>query len=266
MKLEIKDVSFSYGKDRILFKNVSFTLDKGRIFSVLGANGAGKSTLLKCIANLLRPCRGEICLDGVSLHRMEQREVARKIGYVPQTHTAAYGYLVRDFVVMGRAPYLRAFEKPSGEEYRMAEEVLEEMEIIHLADRPYTELSGGEAQKVMIARTIVQQPDIILMDEPTNHLDYGNQMRMMKMIMKLAGKGFGILMTSHMPDHVLLLEGEVGILNDEGEFITGKAADIMTEDNLSRLYRAKLDLVFMEELNRKICICKDVCDDYRETV
>ena len=67
-------------------------------------------------------------------------------------------------------------------------------------------------------------------------------------------------------DHVLLLEGEVGILNDEGEFITGKAADIMTEDNLSRLYRAKLDLVFMEELNRKICICKDVCDDYRETV
>lgn len=78
MKLEIKDVSFSYGKDRILFKNVSFTLDKGRIFSVLGANGAGKSTLLKCIANLLRPCRGEICLDGVSLHRMEQREVARK--------------------------------------------------------------------------------------------------------------------------------------------------------------------------------------------
>ena len=88
----------------------------------------------------------------------------------------------------------------------------------------------------------------------------------MKMIMKLAGKGFGILMTSHMPDHVLLLEGEVGILNDEGEFITGKAADIMTEDNLSRLYRAKLDLVFMEELNRKICICKDVCDDYREIV
>ena len=67
-------------------------------------------------------------------------------------------------------------------------------------------------------------------------------------------------------DHVLLLEGEVGILNDEGEFITGKAADIMTEDNLSRLYRAKLDLVFMEELNRKICICKDVCDDYREIV
>ncbi len=254
MILEVKDLAFGYKKDERLFEHVNFSLEKGEIFSILGANGAGKSTMMNCIANLLKPEEGEIFLKGKNLKELSIREVSRIIGYVPQMHTPAYGYEARDFVVMGRAPYLEFFEQPSQKDYDLVNETMEELGILKLAHRPYTELSGGERQQVSIARAIVQQPDIILLDEPTNHLDYGNQLRMMRLIQKLSGKGYTIMITSHMPDHVLLLGGKVGMLGDDGSFTSGTNDDILTEENLKRLYQVDVHLVYMEQLKRKVCI------------
>lgn len=254
MKLEVKNLGFGYRPDVPLFKNVNFSLEKGEIFSILGANGAGKSTMMNCIANLLKPDTGEILLDGLKMSGMSPAMVARHMSYVPQIHTPAYGYEVLDFVVMGRAPYIGAFSQPSAADYELAEQALEELGIQKLAQRSYTELSGGERQQVTIARAIVQQPDIILLDEPTNHLDYGNQLRMIRLIKKLSGKGYGILITSHMPDHILLLGGRAGLLRDDGCLLTGPVEEVVTEKNLNDLYHVNVHMVYVKEVGRNVCI------------
>ncbi len=261
MILEVRNLSYGYQKNHLLFRDVNFSSEKGEIFAILGANGAGKSTMMNCIANLLNPLEGEILLNGKPLPELSIREVSRIIGYVPQMHTAAYGYEARDFVVMGRAPYLNFFQQPSKKDYALVDETLEELGIAKLAHRPYTKLSGGERQQVSIARAIVQQPDIIMLDEPTNHLDYGNQLRMMHLIQKLSKKGYTIIITSHMPDHVLLLGGKVGILNTDGSFLTGKGEEIITEENLRRIYQVDVYLTYMKELGRKVCVSGGICHE-----
>lgn len=109
MILEVKDLSFSYHNNKQVFSNVNFSLDAGEILTILGPNGAGKSTLLNCLANLLHPSSGQVMLEGRNIKDIGLKEVAKILGYVPQTHTPAYGYNVRDFVVMGRSPYLGMF-------------------------------------------------------------------------------------------------------------------------------------------------------------
>lgn len=254
MLVEVNNLAFGYRNDKLLFHNVSFTLDQGSVLSILGPNGAGKSTLLNCLANLLTPQSGEIKLKGKRLNEMKLVEVAQILGYVPQIHTPAYAYTVREFAVMGRAPYLGLFQRPSPEDYYLVDEVLKDLGIAHLSDRPYTELSGGERQLVTIARAIVQQPDIIMLDEPTAHLDYGNQLQIVKLIRKLANKGFAIIMTTHTPDHAILLDDQVGVLDYNGELTVGASEEILTEERLRKLYRSDLYLVYVEEVGRKVCV------------
>ena len=254
MILKVENLTFGYHNEIPLFRNVNFSLKKGEIFSILGANGAGKSTMMNCIANLLEPHGGAIYLKGQKMSEMPLKKVAQCIGYVPQIHMPAYGYEVRDFVVMGRAPYIGMFSHPSASDYQLADEILEDFGISRLAHRPYIELSGGERQQVTIARAIVQQPDIILLDEPTNHLDYGNQLRMSHLIKRLSSKGDGIIITSHIPDHVLLLDGRVGLLGADGSLMTGTTDEILTEENLKNLYHVDVHMVYVEEVKRKVCI------------
>lgn len=254
MRLEVSDLCFAYGKGNRLLKNVCFTLKKGEIFSILGPNGAGKSTLLNCIMNLLTPESGLIRVHGQPLASMDVREIAKTIGYVPQTHSLVYDYSVRDFVVMGRTPYLAAFQQPSAKDYTLVDAVLEQLGIARLSDRPYTALSGGERQQVTIARTLVQRPQIIILDEPTSYLDYGNQIRVLQLIKSLADDEYSIIMTTHMPDHALRLGGKVGILDRGGQFSVGKTEEILTQERLSDLYTSDIRLVYVEELGRSICI------------
>lgn len=176
------------------------------------------------------------------------------MGYVPQNHVPAYAYSVRDFVVMGRAPYLGTFQQPSEEDYALTDQVLEEMGMSELAFRPYTNISGGERQQAVIARAIVQQPELILFDEPTNHLDYGNQLNMIQMIRRLADKGYSIILTTHMPDHAIILNGKVGVLSPDGSFCCGSTEELMQEELLCRLYHSPLRIVYVKEVGRKVCI------------
>jgi iron complex transport system ATP-binding protein len=252
--LEVVNLGFSYNAQRRIFQGVDFSLSEGEIMSILGPNGAGKSTLLNCVANLLKPTEGEILLEGAPLHSIKPNEVARIIGYVPQIHIPAYEFTVRDFVVMGRAPYIGAFSKPSDNDYVMVEDALKMLQISHLADKIYTEISGGERQLATIARAIVQKPKIILLDEPTAHLDYGNQLRAVNLIKKLAGMGFSIIITTHQPDHAMMLEGYTGIMNYNGVMIFGETKEVVKEELLTKLYNTKIKLISVPEVKRKLCI------------
>lgn len=255
MIYDVRDIDFTYpGTHRQILKKVSFKLEDGQIMEILGPNGAGKSTLLNCMTGLLKPDSGSIFLDGRDLSKMSPKEIAGLVAYVPQTHTPSFGYRVRDFVIMGVAPKLGIFGKPSAEDEERCMQILEEMGIAHLADRSYLEISGGERQQAMIARALIQDPKVILFDEPTAHLDYGNQHRMLKIIRSMSRRGYAVVITTHNPDHALLLKDNAGILDRDGHMRSGPSAEIITEESLSQVYDCDLKLIYIEEMDRRACV------------
>jgi iron complex transport system ATP-binding protein len=215
LKLEVNNISFSYRKGTPVFKDISFTLNKGDVFCILGQNGAGKSTLLSCIGNLFKLDKGNIQLDGEEISSMSRMEIAKKIGYIPQFHTPVFPYSVFDFVLMGRTPHIGALSSPKKKDRAITQKAIDDVGITHLMEKPYSEISGGEKQLVMFAKVLAQEPELILLDEPTSHLDFGNQFKILSMIEDLAKRGFSVVMTSHFPDHSFLVSNIVGVMQDQ---------------------------------------------------
>jgi iron complex transport system ATP-binding protein len=252
--LEVKDLGFKYHNNRLIFHDVNFNVDSGEILSILGPNGSGKSTLLNCIANLYKPLSGEILLNGCPISKMNLRHIAQIIGYVPQIHIPTYAFTVREFTVMGRTPYIGAFKTPGRTDYKIADRALEQLGISHLKNKAYTEISGGERQLVLIARVITQQPKIILLDEPTAHLDYGNQHRTIQLIRQLADEGYALIMTTHNPEHAIILNGKVAILNRKGVLGIGQSVEAINSNTLSDLYGLSIKTIYIEEAKRMVSI------------
>ena len=259
MIYEVKNLTFSYpASERKVLDDVSMTLDKGQILCVLGPNGAGKTTLLNCMAGLLRPESGTISLCGRELQTMKAKEIAALAGYVPQLHTPSFDYRVLDFVLMGRAPKTGTFSRPSAEDESLCMDVLRSMGIDHLAEKSYLNLSGGERQQLLIARAIVQEPEVILFDEPTAHLDYGNQHRVLTMIRQMARDGFSVVITTHNPDHALLLGDQAAIVSRDGKIMQGNSKEILTEEILKQVYGIDLTITYVEELGRTACLVPEL--------
>ena len=262
--MEVRNLAFSYNSGRQIFSDIDFELHKGEVFVILGANGAGKSTLLNCMSNILSASCGEVLLKGQAITKYPINEVAKIIGYVPQLSAPAFSYTVRDYIVMGRAPHMGILNVPGQTEYDMADQIMAELEIGHLADKIFLNISGGERQQVQIARVLVQESEIVLLDEPTNHLDYGNQLKIIHTISRLAReRELAVVLTSHMPDHAILLNGTVGILNHQGRLTVGSAKDVISENSLKTLYNTDLHLVYIEELQRVACVAGK-SEEYRK--
>ena len=252
---EVRNISFNYyGYDRKVLDGASLELQKGEVLCILGPNGAGKTTLLNCMAGLLSPSSGEILLCGRDIRNMSVKEIASRVGYVPQLHTPAFDYRVLDFVLMGRAPDIGMLGRPGAEDERRCMELLEGMGLAHLADKSYLDISGGERQQLLIARAVVRDPEVVLFDEPTAHLDYGNQHRVLRMIKKMASEGYSVVITTHNPDHALLLGDKAAVVSSDGEIITGDCCDIITEEMLSEVYGMEIRIRYIEELGRTACL------------
>jgi len=252
--LQVRNLSFRYEADRMILNRVSFEVERGEILTILGPNGAGKSTLLNCLCGLQRPTEGEILVMGKNTSEISPRNFARHVAYVSQGQNRVYDFTVRDYVAMGRAPYLGITQSPSEKDYALVDEALELMNLTALADKFYTHISGGECQRAMIARAIVQQADLIVLDEPTNHLDYGNQIKVLQEIRRLADQGFGVLWTTHMPDHALMLGGKVAIVERSGVLTTGNANDLLTQQRLTELYGTEICRTYVEGAGREACL------------
>lgn len=232
MKIEVKNAGFCYSKGKNIFEDISFEVEAGDNFSILGPNGCGKTTLLKSMLRILRLKQGAIHIDSKNIDSMKRSEIGGKIGYVPQTHGATFPYTVLQMVLMGRASHLSIFSSPSEKDREIAKDALEIMGISHLMEKPYTNISGGEAQLVLIARALAAQPDALILDEPTSHLDFRNQTLILKMLDTLASeKKIAIIMTTHYPNHTLLVSNKALLLNSN-KAIQGTVENIITEPNL----------------------------------
>ncbi len=255
--IDIRDLSFRYRvEDREdVFSGVSLFLHPGEIFSLIGPNGTGKSTLIRCIGGLLAAKTGQVLIEGAEISGMKSSQTARVIGYVPQNHTPSFPFPVREVVVMGRAPHLGVFSSPSARDMSIAEKAMESVGIYHLADRPSTEISGGEWQLVLIARALTQQPRILLLDEPTSHLDLGNQMRILSSILRLSRQGLTIVMATHFPDHAFLISGRVGIMKEHELVLIGTPEEVITEKTMRSAYGVDVRVFTLDgDRGRRVCI------------
>lgn len=242
MKLEINHVSCGYGNKNVV-EDISIKLESGEILCLLGPNGVGKTTLFKTILGFLKPRGGEILINGENIQNWSRRRLAKAIGYVPQSHTPPFPFKVLDVVVMGRTAHLGFTGSPSAADMAIAEEALEILNVSFLKDRIYTEISGGERQMVLIARALAQQPEILIMDEPTSNLDYGNQIRVLEQINCLAQRGWGVIMTSHFPDHAFLCSTKVALMQRNNNFKVGYVDEVINEENLKSAYGINVKII-----------------------
>ncbi|WP_455717369.1 ABC transporter ATP-binding protein [Anaerosporobacter sp.] len=257
IRLEIKDVSSQYG-DHSVLKKVSFRAKSGQLICLLGPNGVGKSTLFRCILRL-QHYSGIIRIDGVDNNKLTPKMRARKISYIPQNHIPTYNYKVKDIVLMGTSSGLDAFSLPGKLENDRVDSALEKMGIIHLKDRGYANISGGERQLVLIARALAQDTQIMIMDEPTSNLDYGNQNRVLQKIKELEGEGFAIIMSMHNPEQAFLYASKVMAL-ENGELIGyGDTDELLDEEMLSKLYQLNVKIFTVGDNNTKVCIPYSFC-------
>jgi iron complex transport system ATP-binding protein len=239
--IEARNATFRYA-DRVVFQRLSIDIVYGEVLTVLGANGCGKSTLLRCLGGALPLHSGTIQLDGTNLQSMDAAARARKIGFLFQHHQATFAFSVLDVLLMGRNPHLQSFGGPSDKDCDIALETLDEIGLLPFKDRPYTELSGGERQLVLLGRALVQRPEVILLDEPTTHLDLTNQVRCLKLIRELSARGIAVVMSSHDPSHAFLFPGRALLMARDGSVTAGPAAEIIDRGSLSATYGVEVDV------------------------
>ena len=233
MKIQIDDVSFSYKgcDDTPVLKEISALIRGSQVVSMLGPNGVGKSTLIHCINKILEPTGGKVFLDDVENTEYSLMDMAKRISYVPYSSSDTFPLTVVDTVLLGRHPH--AGWKTTDEDLRKVYEVLERLEISDLAMRFYNELSAGQHQKVMLARGLVQEPDVILLDEPTSNLDIRHQLGISRMLRELSRTdGILVIMISHDLNIAARYSDNIILMHEGRIFAAGSPKDVLTAENL----------------------------------
>ena len=234
--IEVHGLKISYDTHPVL-DHAEFKVERGDLVALLGANGAGKSTLLRCISRILQPSAGHILLDGQELRQLGSKEAARLMAVVPQETAADFDFTVEDIVMMGRFPYLGRFQKESKEDRDIVRRSMEMTGVSHLAERSIATLSGGEKQRVVIARAVCQQPEVMLLDEPTANLDIGYQSMLLGLTARLNRERevtviaaiHDINLAVHHFDRFILLSG--------GRVLAaGRAEEVITAENIQKSY------------------------------
>ena len=241
MTLEVKNLQFAYKKNPVL-TGVDFSAESGQCVCLLGQNGAGKTTLFRCLLGLLGNYHGEIYLDGIKGAHLTARQLAKMIAYIPQAHAPMFNYNVFETVLMGTNILRDKLRSPGRDERGIAWEMLELMNITHLAERGYAEISGGERQLALIARALAQKSRILVMDEPTANLDYGNQFRVMRQVQQLAKQGYLVVLSTHNPEHALLYADKVLVLKEGVAMMYGEPEDVLSPALIERVYGVSVDI------------------------
>ncbi len=236
VSIEIDDVSFSYESLDAL-KNVTLEVKQGEFIGIIGPNGAGKSTLLSIISRILMPRSGAVLLEDLDIQQMSQKALARKVGFVAQDSNIPFRFTALDLVLMGRNPYLGRFEIESHQDLKIAQESMKRTAISHLAHRAATEISGGERQRVLIARALTQTPRVMLLDEPTLHLDVSSQIDIMDLLQDLCTKN-NLTVVSVFHDFNLAARycDRIVLMNKGRIEATGTPEEVLTRENIKNVF------------------------------
>lgn len=239
VSLRAEGVHFSYNGEDVL-SNIGFRLKGGALVGLVGPNGSGKSTLLKILDRILSPRKGKVLLEGRPLSELKGKEIAKKIGYVPQSTSTLFPKTVFDTVLMGRIPY--SSWAPTKNDLSVVNDVLVDLELADLSGRTLNSLSGGQRQKVMIARALAQGSDILLLDEPTSSLDLANQIDVMELIEKETSGGKLAIMAVH-DLNLALRYCDSFMLLKAGMVVASGSSDKLSREVLEEVYDIKAKMI-----------------------
>lgn len=241
--IHVKELVFSYNRDRAILRDINFYAPKGQCTAILGNNGAGKSTLIKCLNRILEPQQGIVYVNGKNTLQLKRNDVAKCLAYVVQ-HNVGGRFTVFDTILLGRKPYIK-FE-PTQMDIRIVESVIARMKLEDFALRYIDELSGGELQKVMLARALAQQPQVLLLDEPTSNLDLNNQYEVLRIIQDIARtEQISVILVIHDLNLALRYCDKFMLLKNNRIFCYG-GIEVMTPKNISEIYEIP---VTVQEVN-----------------
>ncbi len=233
--LMVSNLSFAYDQEMIL-NDLSFSAAGGELISILGPNGVGKSTLFRCILGLLNRYDGDILIANKNAKKIQAREMAKLVAYIPQSHVLTFNYSVLDMVLMGSANRISSIGRPKKQEKAEAKEALEKIGILDLEERGFNHLSGGEQQLVMLARAVMQNTPIWILDEPLANLDYGNQISILQQLKRLAADGYLILQSIHNPNQAYQFSDRIICLSEGRIIADGHPKQIMNNALIKALY------------------------------
>ena len=234
MRIKIDDMEFSYSSVPVLH-DIMLDLNGAKFVSIVGPNGVGKSTLIHCINKVLKPTGGTVMINDTDVAEMKLRDVAKIVGYVPYTSSDTFPLSVVDTVLMGRSPHTGW--RPTEKDLDIVYNILKMLSIDHLADRPFNELSAGQHQKVMLARGLAQDPEILLLDEPTSNLDIRHQLEVTSILKELSSnRDMLIIMISHDINIASKFSDMMIMLKDGSIYAAGSPGEVVTEENIRQVY------------------------------
>lgn len=246
--LSVEHISFSFptrtsalASDAFALRDVSFDVAQGEFLSIIGPNGSGKTTLLRIIHRILLPQTGTVKLFGREYRALSHKEIAKRIGFVPQEHALVFPFTVTEIVAMGRSPHLRGLGFEGERDARVIGEAMELTDVAHLSEKPVTELSGGERQRVYIARALSQEPDVLLLDEPNAHLDLSHQLDVLHLTRALSKqRGLTVVAVFHDLNLAALFSRRLLLLSNGSVRVTGTPGEVLTQNHISTVFRTKV--------------------------
>lgn len=249
--LNIERLRFSY-RTRPVLEDIDLDIKKGEIIGILGPNGCGKTTLLKLLNRNLHPESGKVSMSGNDMESISKKEIARHIAVVPQSNEIRFAFTVRDIVMMGRMPFLNQFQSETPEDLRIVEEAMARTNIAEFAERAINTMSGGERQRVIIARALAQKPEIILLDEPTLHLDINHQFEVLDLVQRLSqDEELTVVIVSHDLPMVVKYCDRIVLIHDHKVFAIGRPEEVLTVENMRTVFNIDAVLEYDETLKAK---------------
>ncbi len=243
--VDVKNMDFRYDSEPML-KNINFDIPCGSFVSILGPNGSGKTTLLKNLCGILNPEKGTISLKNKNLKGYKHKELAKTVAVVHQSNNIGFSFSVFDTVLMGRFPYIKKLQGETTEDIKIAEESMKNTGIYHLREKDIREISGGERQRVMIARALTQEPEVLILDEPISNLDIKFQISILKLCKKLnKEKGITIVTTLHDINLAGQYSDYTLLLNKGNLVAQGEPRSVLTVDNIKNVYQVQVEILDM---------------------
>ena len=243
INLALNHVSFSY-TDVPVLHHIDLMVEQGEMVGLLGSNGSGKTTLLKLASGVLRPAEGDIHLDGSSLSHLKRRQVAQRVAVVPQQFHMPFAFTLREVVLLGRTPFLKAFSNEGERDQQAVNRAMELIGIEELGQRFFNELSGGEQQKAVLAMALAQEPKLLLLDEPTAHLDINHQMEILELVKGLnREQGITVIGAMHDLNLAALYFDRLVLLKEGRIFTNGTPSQVLTEENIGEVFGAWVQVI-----------------------